>query len=157
MAAKVRKELELSREMEWSYAKDLRTLASSIRHPVLYALLYGISLDSDKHAMFYSALTRLLDEGSLLSEGELKMIANVIDSHIKVEESMIERTREYLKSVDDSRFKLIIGAVYSDEVAHHKLLLSIKKAIAEYAVVTEEDLWNSVWKDSPYHGAPAGD
>ncbi|MEM4752552.1 MAG: hypothetical protein QXR55_03550, partial [Sulfolobales archaeon] len=62
-----------------------------------------------------------------------------------------------LKTVEDDRFKLILSAIYNDEVLHHKLLLSIKRAIAEAATVTEEVVWNMVWKDSPYHGTPAGD
>ncbi|MEM0504428.1 MAG: hypothetical protein QXN19_01225 [Sulfolobales archaeon] len=154
---KLKNALEYLKERELSYAKDLRSVVSSFKHPILQTLIYGISYDSEKHSMFYTALISMLEKAVALSEEELKTISTVVDTHIKVEEMMIESTRELLKTVEDDRFKLILSAIYNDELLHHKLLLSIKRAIAEAATVTEEVVWNMVWKDSPYHGTPAGD
>lgn len=154
---KLKKTLEYLKERELSYARDLRSVVTSFKHPILQTLIYGISYDSEKHSMFYTSLISMLEKGVALSEEELKTISAVIDTHIRVEEMMIENTRELFKTVEDDRFKLILSAIYNDEILHHKLLLSIKKAIAEAATITEESVWNMVWKDSPYHGAPAGD
>ncbi|MEM2157696.1 MAG: hypothetical protein QXO72_01615, partial [Sulfolobales archaeon] len=152
---KLKNTLEYLKERESSYAKDLRSVVTAFKHPILQTLIYGISYDSEKHSMFYASLISMLEKAVALSEEELKIISTVIDNHIKVEEMMIESTREMLKTVEDDRFKLILSAIHNDELIHHKLLLSIKKAIAEAATTTEEVVWNMVWKDSPYHGTPA--
>ncbi|MCX8186214.1 MAG: hypothetical protein N3G48_03770 [Sulfolobales archaeon] len=157
-ATKLKNVLEYLRSMELNYVKDLRSVISKIYHPILQTLMYGISFDSEKHATFYGSLITLLEGKSVaLSEEEFKTLSTVIDGHIKVEEMMIENTKELLKTVEDDRFKLILSAIHNDEVIHHKLLLSIKKAIAEHATLTEDAIWTLVWKDSPYHGTPAGD
>lgn len=155
---KLKNTLEYLRSNELRYVNDLRSMISSINHPILQTLMYGISYDSEKHATFYESLINLLQgKGIALSEGEFKTLSTVIDNHIKTEEMMIEYTKELLKTVEDDRFRLVLSAIHNDEVIHHKLLLSIKKAIAEHATLTEEAIWNLVWKDSPYHGTPAGD
>lgn len=46
--------------------------------------------------------------------------------------------------------------IHDDEVRHHKLLLSLQKKIAEAETLTEADVWEMVWKDVAYHGAPGG-
>lgn len=154
---KLKNTLEYLRKLESDYAEDLRSVVSAFKHPILQTLIYGISYDSEKHSMFYASLINMLEKGAILSEDELRTISTVIDNHIRVEEMMIESTRDLLKLYDDDRFKLVLSAIYNDELLHHKLLLSIKKAIAEAATITEETIWNMVWKDSPYHGTPAGD
>jgi hypothetical protein len=50
--------------------------------------------------------------------------------------------------------KLILGAIYSDEVEHHKVLVSVKERLAKAEVLTEQDFWDMVWRDSPWHGTP---
>jgi len=50
----------------------------------------------------------------------------------------------------------VLEAIYSDELEHHKLLVSIKRNIAEKEKFGEEELWDMVWKESPWHGAPGG-
>lgn len=47
-------------------------------------------------------------------------------------------------------------AIYDDEQKHHKLLLDIKDKIAKRETLTEDVLWDLIWKDSPWHGAPGG-
>jgi len=51
---------------------------------------------------------------------------------------------------------MILVVIYYDELKHHGVLVDLLKNVAEREVYTEEELWDAVWKDSPWHGAPRG-
>lgn len=69
---------------------------------------------------------------------------------------MINLVKELIKKTTDPRLKIILEAIYSDELKHHNILVNLLKNIAEREVYTEEELWDAIWKDSPWHGAPGG-
>jgi hypothetical protein len=52
--------------------------------------------------------------------------------------------------------KLIMEAILNDELIHHKLLLNIYEIIAKAEALTEEKMWDILWRDSPFHGTPGG-
>ena len=142
---------------EFEYAKELREAATKFRHPVLQVLLVGISLDSEKHSAFYDAIVKTLTEAQpMLSEEELEVIKEGIKKHIKQEAEMVKLTAELLEKVSDPKLKLILQMIHDDEVRHHKLLLNLQKKIAEAETLTEADVWEMIWKDVAYHGAPGG-
>ncbi len=152
--------LELAKLMakkERSYAKELSDLADEINHPVLKALIAGIASDSEKHSRFYEAVIALLSSKyPLLSQEKLDLIRDAVRRHIEVEAEMIKLTKEWAEKTDDSRLKLILMAIHDDEVKHHSLLVSIERHIARAETLTEQDLWDMIWKDSLWHGAPGG-
>jgi len=152
--------VELARKMidrEETYARDLEDLANKVSHPVLKALITGVASDSRKHSNFYAAVLALLTEQApLMSQEKLDLIQEAIRKHIRLEEEMIKLTEEWLSKVDDSRLKLILAAIRDDEIKHHSLLVSIEKHIARAETLTEQDLWDMIWKDSLWHGAPGG-
>ena len=90
-----------------------------------------------------------------ISEEELE-IKKGIRKHIEREAEMIEFTRKLVKETTDPRQKMILAAIYEDEVKHHKVLIDIEKNMAEAETFTEEQLWDAVWRDSPWHGSPGG-
>lgn len=144
-------------EKEKKYAEELNNLSEKFRHPVLQALIRGIAKDSEKHSIFYAALAKLVgDIQPMITEEELRIIKEGLEKHIETEAEMIEFTRRLAGETSDPRQKLIFLAIYEDEVKHHKILLDIHRNIAEKEAFTEEQLWDSVWKDSPWHGAPGG-
>lgn len=143
--------------MEKNYAEKLKILADRIKHPVIKVLLLGIANDSDKHAQFYTALIELLTRYQpTLSQEEFKTLSQEIAKHVETEMKMMEVTRELLAKLNDSRAKLLIAAIHEDEVKHHKLLTSIRDNISSEYVVSEEDMWNAIWRDSPWRGTPGG-
>ena len=152
--------LEVSKKMveeEKKYAEELEEVANKIKHPVLEALLKSIASDSRKHSMMYEVVVRLLTETQpALSEKELETISKAVKKHIETEAKMIELTRKLLGETKDPKIKLIIAAIHEDEVKHHKILLDIEKNIAEKEIVSEEEIWDSLWKDSPWHGGSGG-
>ncbi len=152
--------LEVSKKMveeEKKYAEELEEVANKIKHPVLEALLKNIASDSRKHSMMYEVVVRLLTETQpALSEKELETISKAVKKHIETEAKMIELTRKLLGETKNPKIKLIIAAIHEDEVKHHRILLDIEKNIAEKEIVSEEEIWDSLWKDSPWHGGSGG-
>ena len=144
-------------EKEKEYAEELRRLSEKFRHPVLQALIMGIVMDSLKHSIFYEAAEKLLREAQpMLTEEELDVILAGIKKHIETEAQMIKYTRRAAEETSDPRLKLILYAIHEDEVKHHKLLLDIQEKLAKRETFTEQDLWDAVWRDSPWHGSPGG-
>lgn len=143
--------------LEEKYAEELRKLATSLQHPVLQALFLGIAKDSEKHSLFYKSIAKVLGGVQpLISEEDLKKISETITKHIELEARMMEEARTILEGTNDPRVKLLAAAIYEDEAKHHKLLVNIKEKIAEAETLTEQVLWDMIWKDSPWHGAPGG-
>ncbi|MEM0024554.1 MAG: hypothetical protein QXJ38_04210 [Thermofilaceae archaeon] len=146
-------------EAEKSYANELRELAKSVeRIAPLSAIIEAVASDSDKHASIYEALLKIATGASQprLAGEELELIANVIDRHIQTELKMIEESKKLLNEARDARMQLLLAAIYEDEVKHHKVLTDIKDKIARFRVLTDEEFWEQVWKDSPWHGTPGG-
>jgi len=142
---------------ERGYANELRGVASRIQHPVLQSLISGIAFDSEKHSVFFESIANLLTKPSaLISEEELEAIKVGIKKHIEIEEKMIRLTKELIDSVNDTRLKLILTLIHEDELKHHKALLSIQEIIAEKETLTEEQIWEILWKNVALHGTPGG-
>lgn len=146
-------------DAERKYAGELRELASSVRYAVpLAAVIEAVANDSEKHAQLYEALLKIATgapQPMLLGE-DLALISDVIDRHIETEARMIEETGRLLGEVREARIQLLLASIHEDEIRHHKVLLDIKDKISKFRVLTEEEFWNSVWRDSPWHGTPGG-
>lgn len=144
-------------ELEQRYSEELRELANKLNHPVLKALFYSIAKDSEKHSYMYRSLAELfMKTQPFISVDELKMISSVIKRHIETEAKMLEEARRLLSQTSDPRVKLVVSAIADDEARHHALLLSIEKRIAEEETLTEQVVWDMIWRDSPWHGTPGG-
>ncbi|MEM0005314.1 MAG: ferritin-like domain-containing protein [Ignisphaera sp.] len=144
-------------DMERKHAERLKNLADRIGHPVLKVLLLGIADDSEKHALFYQAMVELSTRYQpAISQEEFRMLGEEIIRHIETEARMMEVTKELLNRFSDPRLKLLLAAVHDDEVKHHRVLVSIRDNVGGEYVVGEEDMWNAIWRDSPWHGTPGG-
>jgi rubrerythrin len=146
-------------EAERKYAEELRGLAESVKYAtVIGAVIEAIASDSEKHAGLYEAMLKIVvgwHQPGLVRE-DLKLVAQVIDRHIETERRMIEETRKLLEEVADPRMRLLLAAIYEDEVKHHRVLTDIKDKIAKAETLSEEEFWEAVWRDSPWHGTPGG-
>ncbi|MEB3760094.1 MAG: ferritin-like domain-containing protein [Desulfurococcales archaeon] len=142
---------------EEKYATELENLAHSISHPVLRAIIEGIARDSFKHSLLYEAIVNTIEGKSpFLSDEELELLKKGIRKHIEMEAEMVRLTKELADKTSDPRLKLLLMAIHEDEAKHHALLVDIEKNIAEKEALKEEDVWELVWKDSPWHGSPGG-
>ncbi len=112
--------------------------------------LRGVSLDSSKHAeMYRSAIALLTRSSAALSEEQLEIQKTVIESHIKMEETVIKQLEVRLPSVDNEKVALLLNAILMDERRHHKLLKALLEILVKGETVTEGDWWDAIWGDAP--------
>jgi len=134
-----------------------RFLSGALNSISTKSLFIGISSDSEKHSKIYEAIALILtSQYPLISQENLDEINEVIKRHIETEEEMIKVTKELISQVKDPKIKLLLSAIHADEIAHHRVLVSVKENIAKALTLTEDELWNLIWKDSLWHGAPGG-
>ena len=120
-------------------------------------LLLGISQDSQKHAMLLRALKKAVEGPTpFISEEERDKIAKGIETHIKLEENAVKTYGELAEKSDDDQVKTIASMIKEDEIRHHQLLLELHKAVIEPETLTQDDIWDLMWRDSPWHGSPGG-
>ncbi len=142
---------------ELKYSARLQELAAKLKHPVLKAIFQAIAKDSEKHHHLLKAMIEYIEENNpFITEEDLELIKESIRQHIEEEkESILDLTR-IREQVKDPALLLLIDAMLEDEKRHHELLANIQKVIAEKETITDQDLWDYLWKHSPYHGAPGG-
>jgi rubrerythrin len=105
----------------------------------------------------YKAVIEVLESTQpFISEEDLKRVTVSINQHIETEIKMLNIALSIASEAKDPRVKLLISAIADDESRHHKLLLNIKEKIAKPETLTEDILWEMIWKDSPWHGTPGG-
>jgi rubrerythrin len=128
-----------------------------IKNPAVKGVLKGISLDSVKHAEMYKAAIELLSSvPPALTQAEFDELLEFVKKHIAEEEKAILSMEEVMNQVKDEKVKLLLEAIFSDEQRHHELLNEIMKILVKRETITEEDWWDVLWKNVPFHGAPGG-
>lgn len=120
-------------------------------------LLLGISTDSKKHAALLKSL-RVAVEGPtpFISSDERDKIAKGIETHIKMEEEAVRTYAELAEKSDSEQVKTIAMMIREDEIRHHALLKELHKTIIEPETLTEDMIWDVLWKDTPWKGSPGG-
>jgi rubrerythrin len=148
---------QLSRS-EADYARRLRELADKLRHPVVKALVLGVALESEKHSFYYKALAELARGSPVLSEDDLDLLRRELAKHVEEERKDYEELKGLLEGVRDLdvRVRLLLESILEDEKRHHALFKAVYERIAELESVSEQEFWDSVWRDAVYHGAPGG-
>jgi rubrerythrin len=128
-----------------------------IENQAVKGVLKGISLDSTKHAeMYSSAITLLTSVPQALTEWNLDKQRALVEKHIRIEAEIIEKLREVLPSVQNKKVKLLLTAILSDEVRHHDLLKKVLDILVRGETITDNDWWDVLWENVPFHGAPGG-
>jgi len=120
-------------------------------------LLIGISTDSQKHATLLKSLRKAVEGPTpFISEKERDKIAKGIAAHIKMEEYAIETYTELAEESDNEQVKTIAFMIREDEIGHHALLKELHKTMIEPETLTEDMIWDVMWKDTPWRGSPGG-
>jgi rubrerythrin len=120
-------------------------------------LLLGISTDSKKHAALLKSLRKAVEGPTpFISEKERDKIAKGIATHIKMEEEAVKTYGELAENSDNEQVKTIAMMIREDELRHHALLQELHKAVIEPETLTEDLLWDTLWKDTPWKGSPGG-
>ncbi|MBS7660286.1 ferritin-like domain-containing protein, partial [Candidatus Bathyarchaeota archaeon] len=78
------------------------------------------------------------------------------ERHIQLEANLINRINEVLPSVEDRKVKLLLEAILADEKRHHELLVRVLEILIRGETITEDEWWDILWRNAPFHGAPGG-
>jgi len=118
-------------------------------------LLLGIAQDSNKHAILLRSLRAGVESAAeLISAEQRDSIAQGIQQHIKAEAEAVATYGELVEKSSDERVKTIAAMIRDEEGRHHRLLVHLHKALIEPQTLTEEAIWELLWRDSPWHGTP---
>lgn len=144
-------------KVENEIVDSLNTALVNIKNPSVKGVLKGISLDSIKHAELYASAVKLMSSVSqALTQENLDEQRKLVEKHIRMEEELIAKLDKVLPSVGNPKVKLLLEAVLADERRHHELLKMVLEILVKGETITEDDWWDILWKNVPFHGAPGG-
>ncbi|MDG6222742.1 MAG: ferritin-like domain-containing protein [Candidatus Bathyarchaeota archaeon] len=142
---------------EEAIVDSVKTGLAEIKNLAVKGVLRAISLDSVKHAEMYSSAIILLNEiPQALTEENLEKQKELLKKHIQLETEVIEKLVEALPNVKNNKVKLLLEAILSDEKRHHELLTKILKILVKGETITDDDWWDMLWENVPFHGTPGG-
>ncbi len=128
-----------------------------IKNPAVTGVLKGISLDSLKHAEMYSSAINLLTSvPQALTEENLDKQRELVEKHIRIEAEIIEKLSKVIPSIQNEKVKLLLNAILSDEKRHHALLKKVLEILVRGETITDNEWWDVLWENVPFHGAPGG-
>ena len=144
-------------KIENKIVESLNNSLTEIGNPTVKGVLKGISLDSVKHAEMYASAINLLTKVSqALTQEHLDKQRELVEEHIRIEAELIERISEVIPRIGNEKVKLLLNAILLDEKRHHELLKKVLEILVRGETITEEDWWDIIWKNVPFHGAPGG-
>lgn len=144
-------------KIENKIVESLNNSLTELGNPTVKGVLKGISLDSVKHAeMYASAVNLLTSVPQALTQKHLDKQRELLKEHIRIEAELIKRISEVIPSIENEKVKLLLNAILLDEKRHHELLKSVLEILVRGETITEEDWWDVLWKNVPFHGAPGG-
>ena len=144
-------------DIENRIVNSLNSVLVEIGNPAVKGVLKGVSLDSVKHAEMYGAAVKLLTSVSpALTQEHLDKQRELVEEHIRLEAELIERIGEVIPGIENEKVGLLLNAILRDEKRHHYLLKRVLEILVRGETITEEDWWDILWRNVPFHGAPGG-
>jgi len=118
-------------------------------------LIASIMVDSKKHAGLYKTAAYIMEGKSLsIMDLEFEELEKHLRLHIEKEQEMIDAAKGLMDEVKDERVKKILTWIYEDELFHHPMLKVLLNVVLKRETISEEDVWDMVFRDLPTHGAP---
>lgn len=91
-----------------------------------------------------------------ITEEKRDKIEEDIKRHIELEKQAIETYKKLIDGAENPKIKFILEQIHDDEIRHHELLQKIYKIIVKEETLTDEELWDLMWKDTAFKGTPGG-
>lgn len=149
--------IEEQMKIEEKIIKVATETVKELKNVLVKEMIQGIALDSEKHKMLLTALKAIIKLPTpLIDEKITEEIAKNLEEHIELEAKAIETYKNLLDKLENEKAKLIINAIYRDELRHHELLKKIQKIIVEKETLSEKEFWEYMWEDAFTHGTPGG-
>lgn len=144
-------------KIEQTIVDSVKEGLTEIENPAVTGVLKGISLDSLKHAQMYSsAITLLTSVPQALTEGNLDKQKELVKKHIQLEAEVIQKLDKAIPTIQNEKVKLLLNAILSDEKRHHALLKNVLEILVKGETITDQDWWDVMWENVPFHGTPGG-
>jgi rubrerythrin len=149
----MKKQIKIENEIVASLNKGL----TDMHNPPVKGVLKGISLDSIKHAeMYAAAVTLLTNPSKALTQENLDEQKALVEKHIQMESDLIEKLEKALPNIENKKVAFLLDSILADERRHHAMLKVVLEIIVKGETITEDDWWELLWKNVPFHGAPGG-
>jgi len=148
--------LQKQEKLEEEIVQSISEALENIKNPVVEAVLKGISYDSSKHAQIYRSAVQIMAVAPALTEQEFKSLKQVVKWHIENEEKLISRLQEAINKTSNDRVKFLLESILADEKRHHDLLNLVMDIVVKGETISDQDWWDIIWKNVPFHGAPGG-
>ena len=149
----IKRQIVIEKEIVDSLNKGI----TDIKNPPVKGVLKGISLDSMKHAELYTAALILLTKTSqALTQEDLDTQRVLVEKHIQLEAELIKKREDMMPAIENSKVKFLLKSILTDEKRHHAMLKLVLEIIVHAETITEEDWWQVLWENVPFHGAPGG-
>jgi len=142
--------------LEEEIVKSVNKALETIKNSVVESILKGMALDSLKHAAIYRAAEQIVQVAPALTEKEFDELRKVVKWHIENEDKVIKRLEDAVKRTENKRIRFLLQAIVTDEKRHHQLLDAIMDIVVKGETITDDEWWEMLWKNVPFHGAPGG-
>jgi len=144
-------------KVEKKIVESLNHSLVTIENPAVVGVLRGISLDSAKHAEMYASAVQLsTNVPKALKQENLDEQRKLVEKHIQLEAELIKKIDQELPKVENPKVRLLLDAILQDEKRHHGLLKQVLEILVKGETITEDDWWDVLWKNVPFHGSPGG-
>jgi len=142
--------------LEEEIVKSVNKALETIKNSVVESILKGMALDSSKHAAIYRAAEQIVQVAPALTEKEFDQLRKVVKWHIENEDKVIKRLEDAVKRTENKRIRFLLQAIVTDEKRHHQLLDAIMDIVVKGETITDDEWWEMLWKNVPFHGSPGG-
>lgn len=140
-------------DLDERYAVEFDLDYRGYGNEVVRELIRSIMVDSKKHAGLYKAAAYIMEGRSLsITDVECEALEKKLRLHIEKEQEMLEAVKQLIDEVKDERVQKLLIMIYEDELMHHPFLESFLEAILKRETITEEDIWDMLFRDLPTHG-----
>jgi ribonucleotide reductase beta subunit family protein with ferritin-like domain len=143
-------------KLEHHIIEAITSSLKTVRNPIVKQVLRAIAFDSQKHAGIYNAAIAISTVTPALTDAEYREIKKVTEKHIVDEETAITALEKIMPRIDNQKIKFLLESIVADERKHHELLNKVMDLVVKKEAITEEDWWEILWKNVPFHGAPGG-
>jgi rubrerythrin len=106
--------------------------------------------------MYASAINLLTSVPPALTQEQLDTQRELVEKHIEMEAELIKKISQEMSTIENKKVKLLLNAILHDEKRHHALLKAVLEILVRGETITEEDWWDTLWKNVPFHGTPGG-
>ena len=149
----VAERLKMLSNLEDKYSIELEREYRGYGNELVRELIGSVMIDSKKHAGLYKAAQAIAEGRSLaITKEEYDILEEKLKLHIQKEKEMLDAVSELQSEVKDERIKKILAMIYDDELRHHPFMTSFLDLVLKRETITEQDIWDQLFRDLPTHG-----